>query len=110
MTTRLADEEGNVTDARYRYGLGRAVQRLLDLGLGRSRLGLLFSQRVRWPPVVGLIAYQGAPFRKVGTVLRRPRGPRQHYDNTQDIGFVFYPNLAFGYELTCGEELGVCFH
>jgi 2,4-dienoyl-CoA reductase-like NADH-dependent reductase (Old Yellow Enzyme family) len=24
MTTRLADEEGNITDARYRYGLGRA--------------------------------------------------------------------------------------
>jgi hypothetical protein len=49
MITRLADDEGNVTDARYRYGLGRAVQRLLDLGLGKSRLGLipLTSPRVR---------------------------------------------------------------
>jgi dimethylglycine catabolism A len=37
------------TGARYRYGLGRAVLRLLDLGLGKSRLGLflLTSPRVR---------------------------------------------------------------
>jgi 2,4-dienoyl-CoA reductase-like NADH-dependent reductase (Old Yellow Enzyme family) len=37
------------TGARYRYGLGRVVPRLLDLGLGKSRLGrrLLSSPRVR---------------------------------------------------------------
>jgi 2,4-dienoyl-CoA reductase-like NADH-dependent reductase (Old Yellow Enzyme family) len=37
------------TGARYRYGLGRVVPRLLDIGLGKSRLGLrlLSSPRVR---------------------------------------------------------------
>jgi dimethylglycine catabolism A len=37
------------TGARYRYGLDRVVPRLLDLGLGKSRLGrrLLTSPRVR---------------------------------------------------------------
>jgi dimethylglycine catabolism A len=37
------------TGARYRYGLGRVVPRLLDLGLGKSRLGrrLFSSPRVR---------------------------------------------------------------
>jgi len=37
------------TGARYRYGLGRVVPRLLDTGLGKSRLGLrlLSSPRAR---------------------------------------------------------------
>jgi hypothetical protein len=33
--------------------------------------------------------------------------PRQHDDNTHDIGFVFYPSFALGYELTGEEEPGL---
>jgi len=40
MTTRLADEEGNLTDARYRYGLGRAS--LIRPVVRVSRLSMRF--------------------------------------------------------------------
>jgi 2,4-dienoyl-CoA reductase-like NADH-dependent reductase (Old Yellow Enzyme family) len=40
MTTRLADEEGNLTDARYRYELGRAF--LIRPVVRISRLPMCF--------------------------------------------------------------------
>jgi dimethylglycine catabolism A len=70
------------TGARYRYRLGRMVPRLLDLGLGKSRLGLrlLSLARVReWlyygarrgtGPDVWQLAHRGQKVTVIGDAAR----------------------------------------